>query len=54
LEEAVEQIKTRSRRYAKRQLTWFKNQMDCTEILMDGKSYSEAADEIIEKRGKYG
>ena len=28
LEEAVETLKRNSRRYAKRQLTWFRNQMD--------------------------
>lgn len=28
LEEAVSQLKTNSRRYAKRQLTWFRNKMD--------------------------
>lgn len=30
LEEAVSQLKTNSRRYAKRQLTWFHNKMDVT------------------------
>ena len=30
LEEAVEALKTNSRRYAKRQLTWFRNKMDVT------------------------
>ncbi|MCY7844785.1 tRNA (adenosine(37)-N6)-dimethylallyltransferase MiaA [Bacillus haynesii] len=30
LEEAVETLKRNSRRYAKRQLTWFRNQMDVT------------------------
>ncbi|MBG9859333.1 tRNA (adenosine(37)-N6)-dimethylallyltransferase MiaA [Bacillus wiedmannii] len=30
LEEAVSQLKTNSRRYAKRQLTWFRNKMDIT------------------------
>ncbi|PHE91819.1 tRNA (adenosine(37)-N6)-dimethylallyltransferase MiaA [Bacillus wiedmannii] len=30
LEEAVSQLKTNSRRYAKRQLTWFRNKMDVT------------------------
>ncbi len=28
LEEAISQLKTNSRRYAKRQLTWFRNKMD--------------------------
>ncbi|MEN1934231.1 tRNA (adenosine(37)-N6)-dimethylallyltransferase MiaA [Paenibacillus sp. 102] len=30
LEEAIAQLKTNSRRYAKRQLTWFRNKMDVT------------------------
>ncbi|WP_243523736.1 tRNA (adenosine(37)-N6)-dimethylallyltransferase MiaA [Bacillus pseudomycoides] len=30
LEEAIVQLKTNSRRYAKRQLTWFRNKMDVT------------------------
>jgi tRNA dimethylallyltransferase len=30
LQEAVEALKTNSRRYAKRQLTWFRNKMDVT------------------------
>lgn len=30
LEDAVSQLKTNSRRYAKRQLTWFRNKMDVT------------------------
>ena len=37
LEEAVSQLKTNSRRYAKRQLTWFRNKMDVT----DGEKTSE-------------
>ncbi|HFU6614676.1 TPA: tRNA (adenosine(37)-N6)-dimethylallyltransferase MiaA, partial [Enterococcus faecalis] len=28
LEEATEQVKLHSRRYAKRQLTWFRNRLD--------------------------
>jgi tRNA dimethylallyltransferase len=28
LEEAIENLKQKSRRYAKRQLTWFRNKMD--------------------------
>ncbi|XUB58153.1 tRNA dimethylallyltransferase [Enterococcus sp. DIV0724b] len=30
LEEAIEQVKQNSRRYAKRQLTWFRNRMDAS------------------------
>lgn len=29
LEEAIEKVKQNTRRYAKRQITWFKNQYDC-------------------------
>ncbi|MBH0349392.1 tRNA (adenosine(37)-N6)-dimethylallyltransferase MiaA [Bacillus pacificus] len=42
LEEAVSQLKTNSRRYAKRQLTWFRNKMDVTWFdVTDGEKTSE-------------
>ncbi|KAB2444199.1 tRNA (adenosine(37)-N6)-dimethylallyltransferase MiaA [Bacillus luti] len=42
LEEAVSQLKTNSRRYAKRQLTWFRNKMDVTWFdVTDGEKASE-------------
>ncbi|CAH2462660.1 tRNA (adenosine(37)-N6)-dimethylallyltransferase MiaA [Bacillus sp. S4] len=42
LEEAVSQLKTNSRRYAKRQLTWFRNKMDVAWFdVTDGEKTSE-------------
>ncbi|MGE7856182.1 tRNA (adenosine(37)-N6)-dimethylallyltransferase MiaA [Bacillus sp. NPDC094064] len=42
LEEAVSQLKTNSRRYGKRQLTWFRNKMDVTWFdVTDGEKASE-------------
>ncbi|MED3328176.1 tRNA (adenosine(37)-N6)-dimethylallyltransferase MiaA [Bacillus thuringiensis] len=42
LEDAVSQLKTNSRRYAKRQLTWFRNKMDVTWFdVTDGEKISE-------------
>lgn len=50
LEEAIENIKTASRRYAKRQFTWFKNRGYIEYNLDD-----ESIDKIIEKiRREYG
>ncbi|MFQ6175945.1 tRNA (adenosine(37)-N6)-dimethylallyltransferase MiaA [Bacillus paranthracis] len=44
LEEAVSQLKTNSRRYAKRQLTWFRNKMDVTWFDV---TYGEKTSEIL-------
>lgn len=42
LEDVVSQLKTNSRRYAKRQLTWFRNKMDVTWFdVTDGEKTSE-------------
>jgi tRNA dimethylallyltransferase len=46
-EEAIEILKQNSRRYAKRQLTWFRNKMDVTWFDMTGiDSYSKKMNEI--------
>lgn len=46
LEEATETLKKETRHYAKRQLTWFNNKLDC--IKLDGsKEKSELVDEIL-------
>lgn len=46
LEEATETLKKKTRHYAKRQLTWFNNKLDC--IKLDGsKEKSELVDEIL-------
>ena len=49
LEECVETLKKETRHYAKRQMTWFNNKLDC--IKLDGsKPKDELVDEIISKR----
>lgn len=46
LDEAIEELKKETRRYAKRQMTWFNNKLDC--IKLDGsKSKDELVDEIL-------
>ncbi|AKM18613.1 tRNA dimethylallyltransferase [[Flavobacterium] thermophilum] len=48
LEEAVEQLKQNSRRYAKRQLTWFRNQMPVEWFDMtDAKMFAARVEEIF-------
>ncbi|MFU0833728.1 MAG: tRNA dimethylallyltransferase [Oscillospiraceae bacterium] len=55
LEEAVEQVKRESRRYAKRQLTWFRRQENAQWIFIDEEpdfsSVCARADEILRKKG---
>ncbi|MCM3732082.1 tRNA (adenosine(37)-N6)-dimethylallyltransferase MiaA [Fictibacillus nanhaiensis] len=46
LEEAVSLLKRNSRRYAKRQFTWFKNQMDVEWFSMDKEPFSKKFKEI--------
>lgn len=48
LEEAVELLKRNSRRYAKRQLTWFRNKMNVTWIDMTDVDYEKKLKEIIQ------
>lgn len=48
IESAIEQIKQNSRRYAKRQMTWFKNKMNVTWFQRDEQSLTEIADNIIQ------
>jgi len=46
LEECIETLKKETRHYAKRQMTWFNNKLDC--IKLDGsKTKDELVDEII-------
>lgn len=47
LEEAVSLIKQRSRRYAKRQYTWFKNQMDINWFNIDLENFNNTVDEVL-------
>lgn len=46
LEEAVDLLKRNSRRYAKRQLTWFRNKMDVTWFDMTNESFEKKFKEI--------
>ena len=49
LEEAIEQLKQNSRRYAKRQLTWFRNQMPVQWFDMtDAAKFAEKIEEIFQ------
>lgn len=49
IDEAIEQVKTGSRRYAKRQLTWFRRDTRVQWIPAEGRSVDEISREIIEK-----
>jgi tRNA dimethylallyltransferase len=41
-------VKTRTRQFAKRQLTWFRSLSECREVLMsESKTPMEVADEIL-------
>ncbi len=47
LEEAVDLLKRNSRRYAKRQLTWFRNKMDVTWFDMTDEEFEKKFKEIV-------
>ena len=47
LEESKELIKRNSRRYAKRQYTWFNNQMDVTWFKVDVQHYAKTVKEVL-------
>ena len=47
LEEALDLIKQRSRKYAKRQYTWFKNQMDVKWIDVDFENFNNTINEAV-------
>lgn len=47
LEECIELIKQKSRRYAKRQYTWFNNQMNVKWFNVNLNDFSQTVDEII-------
>lgn len=49
LEKAIEKIKTNTRRYAKRQLTWFRKYDDATWIHPDDRSFMEKIPSIIKQ-----
>lgn len=48
LEEALELIKQRSRKYAKRQYTWFNNQMDIKWFDVDFKEFNNTINEVVD------
>lgn len=45
--EAKIEIKKNSRRYAKRQLTWFRNKMDCVWFQVDPNNFDKTVEEVI-------
>lgn len=47
LEEAIEDIKTHSRRYAKRQYTWFNNKMKLKWFKTDYEDFSRTEEEVL-------
>ena len=47
LEEAINLIKRNSRRYAKRQYTWFNNQMDVKWFQVNTKDFNKTIEEVI-------
>lgn len=47
LDEAIELIKQRSRKYAKRQYTWFKHQMDVTWFNVNYEDFNKTISEIV-------
>ncbi len=53
-DEMAENIKRNTRRYAKRQLTWFRNQLDATWITVSGEQSIPAVAEIIINRMSSG
>ncbi len=48
LEEALDLIKSRSRKYAKRQYTWFNNQMDVKWFNVDFDDFNNTINEVVE------
>lgn len=50
LEDAVETLKRETRRYAKRQLTWFRKREDVNWVFADTENVLEKAIEIIDRR----
>ena len=47
LEEATDLIKQRSRKYAKRQYTWFNHQIDVNWFQVNYDNFNETIDEVI-------
>jgi tRNA dimethylallyltransferase len=49
LEEAVDQIKKNTRRYAKRQLTWFRNRDDVIQVMINRENFDETINFVYQK-----
>lgn len=52
LEECVDNMKQHSRNYAKRQYTWFRNQMNITWYEVDFKNFNHTIEEVLNSIGK--
>lgn len=52
LEECVDKMKQHSRNYAKRQYTWFRNQMNITWYEVDFKNFNHTIEEVLNSIGK--
>jgi tRNA dimethylallyltransferase len=48
LEECVEAIKIHSRQYAKRQMTWFQNQMDVVWFTVDFAAFENTTNAVLD------
>lgn len=53
LKEVIELIKQRSRRYAKRQYTWFNNQMNVNWFNVDFQNFNNTIEEVLNFINKY-
>lgn len=53
MEESIELIKQRSRRYAKRQYTWFNNQMNINWFSVDFDKFNKTIEEVYKFINKY-
>ena len=49
LEESIELIKQRSRKYAKRQYTWFNNQMNVNWVNTNFENFDKTVEEVLKK-----
>ena len=52
INESIDLIKSRSRKYAKRQYTWFNNQMTIRWFDVDFDNFENTINEVIEYVGK--
>lgn len=48
-EEMIDKIQQKTRNYAKRQITWFKNKLDCDWIKLDYNCINKTYEELLEK-----